>query len=209
MKIPNQKKVWDNIAREWDEFRDKPGEHTLKFLKEQEGKILDLGSGSGRYLHKFKDEKQRKMYLVDFSEKMIKLAKQNAEEKKIDAEFFVADMKKLPFENNFFDGAIANSSLHCVDKKNHKKVVEELLRVLKSGAHAEISVWNKNTKRFKNSPKERFVGWTDKGKRYYYLFDEDEIYDLFESCGFKIIWKDEARRMIVFVVEKMGQHHKS
>ncbi|MFQ5531718.1 MAG: class I SAM-dependent methyltransferase [Candidatus Nanoarchaeia archaeon] len=200
MKIPNQKKIWDKIAQEWHDFRDKPSEHTLKFLKKQSGDVLDLGSGSGRYLTKIKNEK---MHLVDFSEKMIELAEKKAKSKKISAEFFVSDMIKLPFKDNFFNGAIANSSIHCIEGKvNRKKTVKELYRVLKPGAQAEISVWNKNSKRFKNSPKERFVRWRDKGKRYYYLFEPEEIYKLFENIGFKIIEKEVPQRMIIFIVEK-------
>ena len=48
----NQQKIWDNIAKEWFEFKTKPAEHTLQFLKNKKGKILDLGSGSGRHLKK-------------------------------------------------------------------------------------------------------------------------------------------------------------
>ena len=68
----NQEQVWDNIAQEWYKFKTKPAQHTLEFLKDKTGNILDLGRGSARHLIKIKDGK---MYLVDFSKKMIKLAK--------------------------------------------------------------------------------------------------------------------------------------
>ena len=144
------------------------------------------------------------MYLVDFSENMIKLAKQKAKKKKIDAEFFVSDIskEKLPFEDNFFDFAIANAVFHCIPKKSQKKAVKELFRVLKPNAEAEIAVWNKDVKRFKNSEKEKFIRWRDKGIRYYYLFESKEIYALFEKAGFKIISKEEPQRNITFVVKK-------
>ena len=48
----NQKKVWDNIAPEWAEFKTKPAKHTIEFLKKQTGKVLDLGSSTGRHLQK-------------------------------------------------------------------------------------------------------------------------------------------------------------
>jgi ubiquinone/menaquinone biosynthesis C-methylase UbiE len=195
----SQQSVWNNIAEEWHEFKEEPAQHVLDFLKDKKGRILDLGSGSGRHLQKIKNGK---MYLVDFSFEMIKLAKKRAKEKKIDAEFFVSNLSKLPFEDNFFDYAIAVSSLHCIPPKLHKKAVSELFRVLKPGAETEISVWNKNCKRFKNSPKERYVKWRDKGARYYYLFDAEEIYTLFENAGFKITYKEEPQRNIVFVAKK-------
>jgi len=197
----NQKQVWDNIAQEWYEFKTEPAEHTLEFLKNKTGNILDFGSGAGRNLLNIN---HGEMYLVDFSEKMIKLAKKRAKEKNIKAEFFLSRLTKLPFSDNFFDFAIAVASLHCIKgQKNREKAVKELFRVLKSGAEAEISVWNKQSKTFKNSPKEKYIAWHDKGKRYYYLFDEKEVHNLFKSTGFKIKKKFEPRRNIIFIVEKL------
>jgi len=194
-----QEKVWNNIAPEWYEFKTKPAEHALKFLKNKTGKILDLGSGAGRHLVKIR---KGRMYLTDFSKEMIKLAKKRAKEKNINAEFKVANLDKLPFKDNFFDSAIATASLHCLNPKAQKKAVKELFRVLKPKAQAEITVWNKNSKKFKNSKKEKYVSWRDKGKRYYYLFDEKEIHELFKKAGFKIISKEEPHKNIIFVVEK-------
>ena len=196
MKKQNQKQVWTSIAPEWDRFRTKKEKWVENFLKKQKGKILDLGCGSGRYLMKLKDAK---MYLVDFSEEMINLAKQ----KKIDAEFFVADMTKLPFENNFFDSAICISSLHCIETKSKRqKAVQELFRVLKPRAICLLGVWDINSKRFKNSPKEKYVGWTDKGQRHYYLYDEREIHGLFKKNGFEILKSKTKGMMIYFLARK-------
>jgi ubiquinone/menaquinone biosynthesis C-methylase UbiE len=202
MKIENQKEIWNAIAPEWSEFKiGKKAHHTLNFLKKQKGKILDLGSGSGRYLQKIPNGK---MYLVDFSKEMIKLAKNLSKKNKIPANFFVSDISKIPFEDNFFDGAICISSLHCIKgKSKRKEVLKELFRVLKPKAQAEIGVWNKESPRFKNSSKEKLVRWRDKGKRYYYLYEKQEIYNESEEAGFKIIWKeDPCFSMVNFIVEK-------
>jgi len=202
MKEPqNQKQVWDNIAPEWHEFKKIPAKHTLEFLKDKTGKILDLGSGSGRHLLNIENGK---MYLVDFSKEMIKLAKEKAKEEKIDAEFVVAELTNLPFQDGFFDSAICIAAIHCIDDKvNREKVVKELFRVLKIGGEAEIGVWNIKSKRFKNSPREKYVGWRDKGKRYYYLFDEQEIHELFKKVGFNIVSGHNSEMMINFVVKKV------
>ena len=196
----SQKQVWNNIANEWYEFKINPSEKVLNFLKRKKGKILDLGSGAGRHLAQISNGK---MYLVDFSEKMIKLAKERAKEKKIDAEFSVAEIGKLPFKNNFFDSAIAIAVFHCIKPKEQEKAVKELFRVLKPKAKALIAVWNKNSKKFKNAKKERYVKWRDKGERYYYLFDAGEIYDLFKKVGFKVISKYNPERNIIFIVQKL------
>ncbi len=198
----NQKQVWNEIAPEWYKFKTEPAEHVFDFLKGKKGNILDLGSGAGRHLKKIP---KGKMYLVDFSEKMIKLAKKRAKEKKINAEFFIADIskEKLPFEDNFFDSAIAIAFFHCLEPKTQKKAVKELFRVLKKGASVEIAVWNKDSKKFKNYPKkEKLVRWRNRGTRYYYLFDEKEIHSLFKKAGFKIVSKPEPQRNILFIAQK-------
>ena len=201
MKTPNtksQKQVWNNIAKEWHEFKTEKNPEKIDFLKNKTG-ILDLGSGSGRYLIKIK---HGKMFLVDFSKEMIKLAEKKAKQNKIPAEFYVSDLTSLPFADNFFDSAISMSSLHCLNPKEQKLAVKELYRVLKPKSQAKISVWNKENKRFRNKPKEIYVKWRELGKRYYYLFDQEEILNLFKKAGFKIIETIKPERNIVFVVEK-------
>ena len=196
----SQKQVWDNIAEEWYEFKSEPSEYILDFLRKQKGNVLDLGGGAGRFLVNIKCGK---MYLTDFSKEMVRLARKRAKEKNIKAEFVVASSDKLPFKDNFFDSAICASHLHCIkgDKKR-EKAIKELFRVLKPRAYAKITVWNKNIKRFKNSPKERYVKWRDKGQRYYYLYEPKEIYELFESIEFKITEKFTPDRNIAFIIKK-------
>jgi ubiquinone/menaquinone biosynthesis C-methylase UbiE len=194
-----QQKIWDNIAPEWFKFKKEPAWHVQEFLKDKTGRVLDLGSGSGRHLQKIKNGK---MYLVDFSKKMIKLAKKKSKKEKIPAEVFVASLDKLPFEDNFFDSAIAVASIHCLTPEKQKKAIKELYRVLKPKAQAEITVWNKNSRPFKNAGKEKYIAWHDKGKRYYYLFDEKEIHKLFKDFNFKIVSHQEPKRNIIFVVQK-------
>ncbi|MEK6757700.1 MAG: class I SAM-dependent methyltransferase, partial [Nanoarchaeota archaeon] len=197
----NQKEIWDAIASEWTEFKTTPAEHVLEFLKNKKGNILDLGSGSGRHLINLKTK--GKMHLVDFSKEMIKLAKKRAKKLNIEAEFFVADIAKLPFEDNYFDSAICIAVLTCIHgEENRKKVIEELFRVLKPGAETDIGVWNFKSKRFKNSKKEKYIRWTDKGLRYYYFYEEKEIHDLFKDAGFKIKSTHNSEMMINFIAQK-------
>jgi len=196
-----QQQVWNNIAEEWHEFKKIPAESTIEFLKKQSGKVLDFGSGSGRNLIKIK---KGKMYLLDFSEKMIELAKSKAKKENIEAEFAVSSMTKTPYENNFFDSAICISSLHCLNKSEQKKAVKELYRILKPKAQILVGVWNKDSKRLKrHKGKETMIKWNEKGERYYYLFDEKEVHELFEKENFKIISTNNSEMMIRFICEKI------
>lgn len=197
----NQQEVWNSIAEEWNEFKEIPSKFSKEFLNKCTGNVLDLGSGSGRHITKIKNGK---MYLVDFSEEMIKLAKDKAKKQKINAEFFVSDItQNLPFQDNFFDFAISISALHCLPPEYHKKAITELYRIMKPKSKSLIGVWNFRSKRFNQKKgKEKLVGWRDKGKRYYYLFEEEEIHNLFKSAGFKILSIHNSEMMINFIVKK-------
>jgi ubiquinone/menaquinone biosynthesis C-methylase UbiE len=198
--MKSQKDVWNNIAGEWYEFKTKPAEHVMEFLGKCSGNVLDFGSGAGRHLVKIK---KGKMFLIDFSSEMIELAKKRAKENKIEAEFLVSPMEKISYPDEFFDYAISISALHCIEgEKNREKAVKELYRVLKKGGQAVIGVWNIKSKRFRNAGKEKMVNWRDKGARYYYLYDEREVHDLFRKVGFKIVEERNSEMMINFIVKK-------
>jgi len=200
----NQKAVWDNISEEWHEFKTNPSRNAQEFLKDKKGKILDLGGGSGRNLIGL-DLEEKEICIVDFSKKMIELAEKRAKELGAEDKIngYVASIDSLPFEDNFFDYAISVAALHCIDSEEKREAaVEELFRVLKSGGKAEIEVWNKDSERFKNASKEKYVSWRDKGDRYYYLYEKDEIIELFKSKGFEIKEELEHRVNIGFVVRK-------
>ncbi len=200
-KIENQEKLWDKIAPEWHEYKQKPSENATQFLSNVEGNVLDLGSGSGRHLTKIKNGK---MFLQDFSQEMLNLAQKKSKEEKIPAEFVQSPLDKIPFEDNFFDATICISALHCVEtKKEREDSVKEIYRTLKNEGVAYIGVWNRKSKRFRDKQNEKLVGWSDKGKRYYYLYTEEEVHKLFKSVGFKIISNHNSEMMINFVVKKI------
>jgi len=215
MAVLDQEKIWDELAGEWNKFRTSPPAEIIEFLKNNSGKILDLGCGSGRNLV---DNKNIDYYGVDFSEEMLKFAEKNAETKKIKALFFKESADKLSFQDNFFDGAIFVSTLHCMPSpKSRENSLKELHRVMKKDSEALVSVWDKKEtgNLEKTRTKEGNVIWKKDGKnypRYYYFYDEKELSDILEKVGFKILKivnKDSqtligshARKNLLFYVKK-------
>ncbi len=195
-----QEKVWDTIGMPWEKFRNRPVEEVVNFLNGKIGKILDLGCGSGR---NFIKNKNSKFYGIDFSEKMLNLAREYAKKEQMDVELVKSEVDKIPFDDNFFDAVIYSAVLHCVDSSDkRKKSLEEIYRVLKPGTEALISVWSQNQKRIKNKPKETFVPWTvgeEKFLRYTYIYDKDELEQEIKKAGFEIvkIWEDKNINVIV------------
>jgi len=183
----DQEKIWNSIALPWKKFRAERISEVSDFLKNKKGKILDLGCGSGRNFAKIDGV----IYGVDFSEKMLKYAREYADENSINVKLIKAPAYDLPFQDNFFDSAIFIASLHCIETaEKRKKALKELFRVLKPDSEAIISVWDYNQEKFNGEEKESFISWTHEGKKYlrhYYLYDKKEIIDLLNSVGFKII----------------------
>lgn len=193
-----QEKVWDAIALSWQKFRDVEVSRVSDFLKDKSGKVLDLGCGSGR---NFSKGDEFEFYGVDFSQKMVDLAKKTG----IAKEVRKARVSAVPYDDGFFDYVIFSAVLHCVDSAaKRKKAIEEVHRVLKRGGEALVSVWGRGQGRLKNKGKEGFVPWTvgdKKVQRYTYIYDFDELKIDLEGAGFKIIgsWEDEC---VGFIVRK-------
>lgn len=102
--------------------------------------VLDLGSGGGIdvFLAASKVGEKGRVIGVDFSEKMIEVAKRNA--KKMNAknvEFRLGDLENLPVENGSVDVVISNCVINLAPDK--EKVFKEAYRALKSDGRMIIS----------------------------------------------------------------------
>lgn len=201
--MKEQEKIWDKIAEKWANFRTIISPSVKSFLEESKGDILDIGCGSGRNFIKLKDIK---IYGIDFSEEMLKLAKIRAEKLGINVILEKANSDKLPFKNNEFDNILCYSVLHCIkSEKQRIDTVKEIYRVLKPKGRAFISSWGDKSPRLKNKGKECSVPWTirgeDKAERYTYVFSLKELEDIAKKVGFKIIRSWEERN-VNLIVEK-------
>lgn len=194
---PKQEEVWDSIADSWKEYRTREIPIVSEFLKNKKGKIIDLGCGAGRNMIK---NNHIEYYGVDFSEKMINLAKQYVKKEKINAKLFKSKVDKLnkeDFQDKMFDYGLFIATLHCLEtKKERENALKEFYRILKKDAEALISVWNSEDKRFQGFKGDIYMSWKENNilhMRYYYLYDKQELIDLLENSGFKIIEEYKPR----------------
>lgn len=112
-----------------------------EFAKIEEGDtVIDLGSGAGNdafIARKIVGEKGR-VIGVDFTEKMIELAKINAAKLGYkNVEFRHGDIDSMPLFSNKADVVVSNCVLNLVPNKH--KVFGEIFRILKPGGHFSIS----------------------------------------------------------------------
>lgn len=186
----------------WDE---------LKFLKEyaREGsKVLDIGCGNGRLSDMFQND-EIDYTGVDFSEKLISIAK---EERGENGTFIQADALKLPFKDNSFDTVFSIAVLHHIpSKENRVRFVSEAHRVLNPGGVCVLTVWNTLQRKFikihiVNSLKKIFglskldIGdiiipfGKNKRQRYIHSFTKKSLRKLFEKNDFSNISIQKIKR---------------
>ena len=186
------KNVFNQMATSWYSFR-----HYSIFRSElgklshrwQKGRLLNVGCGHGADFLPFKAGFD--LYGLDFSAEMIKMARRYSHKFEFPVHLEVADALHLPFADNSFHYAIAVASYHHLKgRDNQLAALIELKRVLKPGAEAFLTVWNRCQTRFWFAGKETLVPWKAKGKiiqRYYYLFTYPEFEALGRKAGFRVL----------------------
>eukprot|EP01089_Gocevia_fonbrunei_P020808 TRINITY_DN7829_c0_g4_i1.p1 TRINITY_DN7829_c0_g4~~TRINITY_DN7829_c0_g4_i1.p1 ORF type:complete len:507 (+),score=67.14 TRINITY_DN7829_c0_g4_i1:300-1820(+) len=186
-------KVYDEIARQFGETRQKPWPKIMNFLQGIEigSLVCDVGCGSGRYLgvndNLFKIGTDRSLPLLE-------ICKENGHK-----HILWSDNLILPFRNNCFDVVISIAVIHHFSTLQHRlEAVRELVRILKDGGKVMIYVWameqKKNEKRrflqqdvfvTWKKPKNKEISEGDAGSeqfevfnRFYHVFKEGELEEL-------------------------------
>ena len=100
-----------------------------------EGKILDIGTGTGRIPIKIVNKQSSFQVVgIDLSENMLQVAKENREQicsHPDHIEFQYADAKNLPYEDDYFDVVMSHVTLHHLE--DPLPVLKEANRVLNRG----------------------------------------------------------------------------
>lgn len=102
--------------------------------------VIDLGSGAGNdaFVARSVVGESGKVIGIDFTEKMIDKARNNAEKLGYhNVEFRYGDIEKLPVSANVADVVVSNCVMNLVPDK--EKAFSETFRVLKPGGHFSIS----------------------------------------------------------------------
>ena len=112
-----------------------------EYAKIKEGDtVIDLGSGAGNdaFIARRIVGDSGKVLGIDFTEKMIEKARENAAKVGYNnVEFRLGDIDDMPVTSNYADVVVSNCVLNLVPNKH--KVISEIFRVLKPGAHFSIS----------------------------------------------------------------------
>jgi tRNA (uracil-5-)-methyltransferase TRM9 len=202
--------VFDEIAPGWYNFR-----HHSIFTHELEelagrwrgGKLLNAGCGHGPDFVPFKERFE--LYGIDISAKMLELAGKYAEKYQFHVNLAQADAREMPYEDGYFDYAIAVATFHHIEGGEKRlKALRELKRVLKPGGEAFITVWNRWQPRFWLRKKDILVPWKIKEKmlyRYYHLFSYGELETLIKKAGYQVV-KSYAESRYKFPIKTFSRN---
>ena len=181
----HQQKIWDLIAPNWNNYRQKPLRELSK-LNWKKGKILDLGCGNCRNLIPFKD---LECYGLDFSKSMLEQSKKFSKKHNFKVSLTQSDLeKKLPYKSSSFNYVLAIASLHHLS--NPEFTIKEISRILKKNGEVYITVWNKLQPKFLFRKKRTLIPWKQKSQtlmRYYHFIGYLELKSLLRKNNFTIL----------------------
>lgn len=203
-KLPSNREIWDCIATSFDVTRQRPWTQISVFLdsEQRNGYLIDIGCGNGRHLT-VQLQKNWTLIGVDISRNLLSIAQENIKENYTNnISFIQATASNLPFINDSVDRCLYIASLHTLRTKQDRiNSLQELCRILKPGAKALISVWNKDQERFKQFFKEKkrlypflsdgdiIVYWRQHHHnipRFYHLYTKQEFIKELTQIGFII-----------------------
>jgi ubiquinone/menaquinone biosynthesis C-methylase UbiE len=177
--------VYDVIVDQYASTFTEPSEYIDELLSniDKGGLILDVGCGTGVDAN-YISSKGYQVIGIDFSDKMLKLAKQ----KFPDIDFRIADMRELKFGENMFDGILLAYSLIHIPKRDVPKTLSNLYKFMKSGSPILVIVHGGKSQET-NLPEP----FKPNMKMFLDIFSPDELKKLLKEAGFSVISEHQRK----------------
>jgi len=183
------RETYNRIAEDWHKDHKQNNwwvEGTNKFvsLLKPNSLVLDAGCGAGTE-SKYLIDKGLKIVGIDFSDKLIEIAKREAPT----GNFFVMDINEADKLTEKFDGIFMQAVLLHIPKKDAEKTINKLLGVLKPGGYLYIAVKEKKI----GGADEEIKTENDYGypyKRFFSQFTLGEIKNLIKKTGLEISYEN-------------------
>lgn len=203
MKNPETiKNLFNNLAKRYDFFnrvislgmQTRVKKKSLKLLNIEDGSnVLDICTGTGDlafFINKINPNLN--ITGIDFSEKMLEIARNKQKDYQNNMQFFLADGRELPFEDDTFDIVTIGFGLRNIE--NYERVISEIHRVLKPKGQI-LNLDFSCDKSFANSVFDLltslFTSFTSKKSSFKYLIESKkeflsstDLINLFRRKGF-------------------------
>jgi len=193
---------WDNIARSYNQTRQRPWEEVVDFMAEQTGHGLVIACGNGRHLLPLAQHCNDVVGL-DASAEMARITSERiAAMGVINAAILVGTATALPFRPDTFDCVLFIAGLHNIKGRRHRiQALQELNRVLNHSGKALISVWALWQDRFRwTMARQLFTPWKTRGDilvpwkrngspimRFYHLYTKGKLLKDLKTAGLRVV----------------------
>lgn len=135
---------WDRLGNPYSNIEFNSTLYLIDKYFPKKGKILDIGSGPGRYSIELL-KKDYSVSLLDLSDKELDIAKQKIDSLGLKADGYHANsaLELDKFEDESFDSLLVLGPMyHLHDEADRKKVLDDSFRILKPGGRAIIAYIN-------------------------------------------------------------------
>lgn len=184
----NKKTTWNHIFQKEGQVFTEPHEDMASIVeilkKRGAGKILDLGSGSGRHVV-YLAQNGFSVFGLDNSSAGLDMTKKWLAKENLSAELVQQEMADVfPWSDNFFDAVISVQVIHHADTSTIKKIISEIERTLKKDGLVFITVptLRNQGEKFKQIEQNTFVplNGREKGLPHHY-FTPEKLKDFFSN----------------------------
>ena len=202
----NLRETYNKIAEDW--YNEVNANHWWEnglnkfasFFKKNDS-ILDVGCGPG-ITAKYFIKNNLNVFGIDFSEKMIEIAKRKVPRGK----FSVMDLNDINEINDLFDGIYLQNVLLHIPKKEAEEKLKNIVKLLKKEGYIYISVKEKTP----DGPEEYVKVDNDYGyrvERFFSCFTKEEIKKYLHNLSFEILFLNIVQtgknRWIQFIAKKV------
>jgi len=170
------------VAKDWDALRTGYFQESVREVAFSKAYltpdmiVADIGAGTG-FISQGLAEKVAKIHLVDASEEMLDVARQNLKEY-IHVEYHLAESLDLPLADQSMDVVFANMYLHHT--ADPLAAIKEMVRLLKPGGRLVITDLDTHTNEWmRNEMADTWLG-----------FDRQQMCDWFQSAGLVNVFTD-------------------
>lgn len=177
--------VYTQISKHFDNTRHYKWNWITNFIEktEENSIILDMGCGNGRNMNY-----NRNIIGIDNCKEFVDICKSKG------YNVIQCDITVTPYMSNSFNYIINIAVFHHLSTEQRRlDCLKEIYRILKPNGEVLLSVWSKNqpkkTKKKFQKYGDNYVPWVKENQifeRYYYIFQIEEIKNLFKICNFKI-----------------------